>query len=117
MTVRKLLDSGDIATSGSQFVSGASEVAQTIKTRLQLFLGEYFRDVAEGTDWFGRILGKNVGLGRAEAEIKRRIAQTPDVRAITGFQFDFDTASRTATVTCSVATPYGEASVTVGSIV
>lgn len=115
MTVRKLDETGDIATSGEQFLSGVEEIAQTIRTRLNLFLGEYFLDVTDGTDWFGRILGKNVGLGRAESELKSRILQTEGVRTITGFTTDFDLPTRTLTVTCSVLTPFGQTSITVGS--
>ena len=57
MTVR-LLDSdsdGDITTSGQQFTTEVEEIAQTVKTRLRLFLGEYFRDVTDGTPWWESI--------------------------------------------------------------
>lgn len=118
MTVRKLDPSGDITTSGEQFAAGVQEIAQTIKTRLQLFLGEYFRDITDGTDWFGRVLGKGLGIQGAEAELKMRIVRTPDVQALTGFSMIFDEATRKLTVTCSVLTATGEStSVTIGSIV
>ena len=62
MTVRRLDDNGDIATSGIQFIGQAEEIAQTVKTRLKLFLGEYFRDINDGTPWFQQILGKGSSL-------------------------------------------------------
>ena len=52
MTVRKLDENGDIVTSGVQFITERDEIAQTVKTRLRLFLGEYFRDTTDGTPWF-----------------------------------------------------------------
>lgn len=107
MTVRKLQADGDIATSGEQFISGQREIAQTIKTRLSLFLGEYFRNIEEGTDWFGKILGKGQGLGVAEAEIRRRITETDGVYGLASFSTDFDLQTRKLTVSASVITPYG----------
>ena len=44
MRVRRLID-GDIATSGVIWLYDRDAVAQTISTRLKLFLGEYFRDI------------------------------------------------------------------------
>ena len=117
MTVRRLDSTGDIKTSGEQFLTGAEEVAQTIKTRLMLFLGEYFRDNTEGSDWFGKILGKGQGLDTAEAEIKKRIVQTQNVLSITGFQTDFDTSTRRMTISASVLTLWGEQRINTGSIV
>ena len=117
MTVRRLDRIGDIQTSGVQFLTEAEEVAQTVKTRLQLFLGEYFRDNTEGTDWFGKILGKGRGLAAAEAEIKKRIVQTANVLSLTGFQTDYDITTRRMKVTASILTPWGEAKINMGSIV
>ena len=115
MTVRKLDADGDIATSGQQFVSNKEEVAQTIKTRLMLFLGEYFRDTSDGTDWFGKILGKGRGLQTAEAAIRRRIAQSPGVLTINQFSADFDLTTRSLSVTCGVVTPYGQTNINIES--
>ena len=93
MTVRKLDASGDIATSGEQFISDKEEIAQTIRTRLALYKNEYFRNVLEGTDWFGKVIGKRQ-LGIAEAEIRRRIIETPDVLAIASFNSNFDQSTQ-----------------------
>ena len=108
MTVRRLDESGDIATSGAQFISGIDEVAQTVLTRLRLFYGEYFRDVTDGTQWFEAILGKNGSQQSREAALRNRIAQTPGVVRLTSFEFDFDIETRKATVTAGVLTTYGE---------
>ena len=114
MTVR-LLDpeTGDIATSGVQFATETVEVAQTVKTRLQLFLGEYFRDITDGTPWWESILGKEGTLSSKEAAIKNRIIRTDGVTQILSFDTDFDINTRAYTVTAAILTIYGETELSV----
>lgn len=113
MTVRRLDETtGDIVTSGQQFIGGREEIAQTIKTRLSLFLGEYFRNILDGTPWYEQILGKFTSLDTAEAVLRVRIAATPGVIRLTSFEADFDVDSRIYTVTAGVLTIHGLAEVT-----
>lgn len=109
MTVRRIDPvTGDIATSGEQqFIGGREEIAQTVKTRLALFLGEYFRDITTGTPWYEQILGKFTSLDVAEAALRMRIASTPGVIRLTNFDTDFDINSRNYTVTAGILTTYG----------
>ena len=108
MTVRKLdPDTGDIATSGVTFLSGDLEVAQTVKTRLRLFLGEYFRDITDGTDWFGSILSKTTALSAKDAIIRRRIIQTEGVVGITRYRSTFDESTRTFSIDAEILTTDG----------
>lgn len=114
MTVRLInLNTGDITTSGTQFTSGALEVAQTVKTRLQLFLGEYFRDINDGTPWWESVLGKEGTLSSKEAVIKNRIIRTEGVTEILSFDTDFDINTRAYTVNASILTQFGESELTV----
>lgn len=115
MTVRKLDENGDIATSGQMFLMGAYEIEQTIRTRLRLFLGEYFRDITDGTPWFEQILGKGTSLDAREAALRNRIARSPGVVRLTSFKTDFNINTRTYTVTCSVMTSYGIVTVSEGN--
>lgn len=108
MTVRALDENGDIVTRGVQFIGGQDEIAQTIKTRLALFLGEYFRNIKEGTPWYEQILGKFVSLDVVEAVLRARIANTPGVIRILSFTADFDLDSRKYSVTSVVLTKYGD---------
>ncbi len=117
MTVRRIDNSGDISTSGQQFISNADEIAQTIETRLKLFLGEYFRDISDGTPWFQQILGKGSSLEVKEAQIKRRIIQTNGVDSIFQFETDFDLESRRYSVKAGVVTPFGQAFISLSDIV
>lgn len=107
MTVRKLDSNGDIVTQGSIFIDAQNEIEQTIRTRLRLFLGEYFRDITDGTPWFQQILDKQTPMSTREAIIRSRIAGTPGVLQLTSFDTDFNYDSRTYTVTASVLTEYG----------
>lgn len=117
MTVRRLQSNGDIMTSGSQFYVDVNEVAQTIKTRLALFSGEYFRDTSQGTPWFQQILGKNNNQDLKEAAIKRVISQTRNVIGISSFNAEFERNGRKFSVTASVVTPFGQEQITISGII
>lgn len=108
MTVRRIdPDTGDIVTAGDMFISGREEVAQTIRTRLRLFVGEYFRDITEGTPWYQTILGKGATLSERDAAIKRRILRTDGVVQVVQFSTDYDVTTRVFTVQADVVTQYG----------
>lgn len=108
MTVRKLDPvTGDIITSGVQFTREQEEIAQTIRTRLKLFIGEYFRDITEGVPWFQSILTKTGTLTSKDAIIKQRIIQTEGVNNIVQFSTDYDIDSRKYSIQCIVSTPFG----------
>ena len=108
MTVRLLDSAGDITTSGTQFVGEVAEISQTIKTRLALYFGEYFRDINEGTRWFEDVLGKQPTLTSRAAELRRRIITTVGVEEITKFDADFDLSNRRLSVVAEVRTTGGE---------
>ena len=110
-------DTGDIATSGEQFVDSAEEIAQTVRTRLKLFLGEYFRNINDGTPWFQNILGKGQSLDVKDATIKRRVLQTPGVISIFDFNTDFDLQLRTYSVSMGIVTEFGNALITISDVV
>lgn len=107
MTVRKLDESGDIVTNGALFLTGIDEVEQTIRTRLRLFLGEYFRDITDGTPWFEQILGKGTTMSAREAALRHRISRSPGVVRLTSFSTEFDLNTRKYSVTAGVLTTFG----------
>jgi hypothetical protein len=116
MTVRAIDPvTGDIVTSGVQFITGRDEIAQTITTRLRLFSGEYFRDTRDGTPWFQVILEKSSTLTQKDAAIKRRIAETEGVINLLSYSTDFDINQRNYTVQCEVETQYGSVNVSTTS--
>lgn len=111
MITRRLDASGDIVTRGQIFFDEREAIAQTCVTRLRLFLGEYFRDITDGTPWFQSILGKFESLNAVEAILRNRIVRTPGVVRLLSFSLDYDLASRTITVSSFVLTEFGEAEV------
>ncbi len=113
MTVRLLDADGDISTSGQQFATEREEIAQTVQTRLRLFLGEYFRDVTDGTPWWESILGKEGTLSSKEAIIKNRIIRTEGVTRILSFSTNYDNSTRAYSVNAGILTIYGETELTV----
>lgn len=108
MSVRRLDENGDIITSGQIFIGGREGIAQTIQTRLRLFLGEYFRDVLDGTPWFQSILGKFENLNAVEVLLRNRIVQTSGVIRLLSFNLDYNLDLRTITVSSFVLTQFGE---------
>lgn len=112
MIVRRMDDDGDMVTEGVQFIEGVEAVEQVIKTRLRLFLGEYFRDITDGTPWFEQILGKGTSVTAREAAIRNRIVNSPNVIRLMSFDTDFDIDSRKYSVTATVLTNYGLLTVT-----
>jgi len=111
MTVRKLNEQGDIVTTGDVFIQEREEIAQTCVTRLKLFLGEYFRDITDGTPWFQQILGKFESLNTIESILRNRIARTPGVVRLLSFNLDYDLQSRSITISSYVLTQFGETEV------
>ena len=114
MRVRRLDTNGDIATSGIIWLYDRDAVAQTISTRLRLFLGEYFRNIQEGTPWFQDILGKPESLARVESVIKNRIIRTENVDRLLSFSTDYDISSRVYSVKAEVLTTYGVIDLDIG---
>jgi len=117
MTVRQLQADGDITTSGQQFTDEINEVAQTVTTRLKLFLGEYFRDITDGTPWFEQVMNKASSLSAKEAAIKNRIIRTDGVLQLTSFETNFDLPTRTYTVNAGILTPFGATQISVQDVI
>lgn len=116
MRVRRLDESGDLVTRGRMFQTGREAIAQTIVTRLKLFLGEYFRDITDGTPWFQQILGKFENLNAVEAILRNRIARTQGVVRLLSFDMQYDLGDRTIAIQATVLTVYGEQDVQFSSM-
>ena len=92
---------------GLEFVWDSPEaVAQCIYTRLCLWEGEWFLDLAEGTPWMQEILGHQPSR-TVDALLRARIAGTPYVSRIYDYASFYDPALRTFTVSCKVITAFG----------
>lgn len=107
MRVRKLNEDGDLCTNGEIFIFDRESTRQTIVTRLKLFLGEYFRDINDGTPWFQSILGKFQNINAVESILRNRIVRSPGVIRLLSFDLDYDVDTRELTVSGSVLTQWG----------
>lgn len=102
MRYRKLDSSGDFVPGlGAYYSDNSDSVPQAIRTRLLLWLGEWFLDTSDGTDWDGRVLGERT-QGLFEDELKGRILLTPNVVQITSFNYQLDTDNRSLAIQARV---------------
>ena len=107
---RKLDKNGDPVISGQVWIYDIEAIAQTINTRLNLFSGEFWRDVTEGTPWIGRILGKNNSTNTLQSKstiLKNIIRNTQGVISILEWSSDFSYTDRKFSVNATVLTEYG----------
>lgn len=111
MRYRKLDKDGN-----SQFGSGSSDfhvntpdvVAQAIRTRLGLWMGEWFADTSDGTGWNQSILGKQT-RNLYELTLRQRVLETRGVLSIDEFYSSLNQDKRRLTVNMVVTTIYGNA--------
>ncbi|MFY3138953.1 hypothetical protein ACOTFF_17445 [Achromobacter xylosoxidans] len=113
MRYRKLDADGDYSFGSSRadfHRDTAATVAQAVKTRLMLARGEWFLDVTEGTPWRGEVLGKQTRASYDWA-IRQRILGTAGVTGLAGYSSRLDPQTRGLSVTASISTLYGTATV------
>lgn len=113
MRYRKLDADGDYSfgSSRADFLRDTAEaVAQAVKTRLMLTRGEWFLDVREGMPWGGEVLGKQPRASYDWA-IRQHILGTAGVTGLAGYSSQLDPDSRGLSVTASISTLYGTATV------
>jgi len=89
-----------------EFVTGLEAIAQDVRCRLRLLLGEWAFDATEGTAYLQKILGK-VGPQNAQSEIARVVRATPGILAVQRVVPSMNTASRTLRVDLSATTAFG----------
>jgi hypothetical protein len=108
MIVRRL-DANFDMTFGHGLANYASEneaIGQNVKTRLLLFLGEWFMDISAGMPWPDILGAKPANIPFSEARIRRNILGGEGVASIEAFSFVYDPHSRQATVDATVRTIY-----------
>lgn len=91
-------------------VEGRAKIAQSIKTRAQIFKGSWRYDRALGVPYFEDILV----AGRSVELVRRRfhelIAGTDGVTGVTGLALTFDSATETISVKFDCTTVFGTVS-------
>lgn len=110
MRYRKLDNNGDYVFGHgmADFLIDCPEaVAQAVRTRLELNLGQWFLDVESGTP-YAHTLGKS----RPEDYdplIRRRILRTEGVTGIESYESGYDSETRRLAVAVTIDTAYGTA--------
>lgn len=114
MRYRQLDANGDyvIGGTGVFLVNSPEAVAQAVSTRLRLWLGEWFINTTDGTPWLTEILGKRQDGRNPDAAIKQRILGTQGVKEITAYSSSYDGATRSLSVSATLNTIYGVATIT-----
>lgn len=99
------------------YISGKDAVAQSIKTRLNLWLGEWWEDKKEGLPMMQSILGRmSRDRGQASLLIQRRIVGTPYVSSISKVSSSFNLSSRSFTFSCVASITFGGQLSIVGTV-
>ncbi|MEI7174764.1 hypothetical protein [Pectobacterium carotovorum] len=92
-------------------VNSPEAVAQAVKTRFELWLGQWFLDTAAGTPWIQSVLGKQRPDAYSLA-IRQRILETQGVSSISEFNTTVNSATRRVSFTATIETIYGTTTVT-----
>lgn len=113
MRYRKLSEDGDYTFGNGQanfFRDTPAAVGQAVKTRLMLWLTEWFLNVEEGTPYLQGVIGKHDEQTR-DSVIRARILGTQGVSAITDFESIIDPDNRKLNLSVTIDTIYGETTI------
>ena len=108
MKYRKLDPNGDftISTGADFYIDSPEAVVQAVKTRLALFLGDWFLDLDDGVPWRTEVLGKYT-QSTYDVVVKQRILATPGIRSILSYSSNMDGESRSLSYDILIDTIYG----------
>lgn len=119
MRYRKLTNTGDYSFGNGQmdFYRDVPEaVGQAAETRLLLWLGEWFLDIAEGTPYMQGILGK-YSVDVANTTIQDRVLGTQGLTDIKNYVSELDPDTRALSVEFSIDTIFGPTTVQIANYV
>ena len=111
MRYRMLSPTGDYTFGQGQadfLINSPAAVAQSVSTRLKLWLGTWFLDVTIGTPWLTQIIGKNT-KSLYDTAIRTVVLQTTGVTGIVAYNSVLNDAARSLAVTMTINTQYGQA--------
>lgn len=111
MRVRAMSPSGDMTFGKNRanfLVDSPDAVAQVVLTRLNLWTGQWWLDLSEGTPYETKVLGKYTGAVR-DAVLRMRISLTPGVTKIVSYGSQVNRETRGFGVQATIDTIYGQA--------
>lgn len=115
MRYRKLDSDDDYSFGNGQldfWINVPDAVGQQVKTRLLLWLGEWYLDITEGTPYIQGILGKH-SLQQADTTVQQRVLDSvdeqgnPTVTDLASYTSQLDGNSRAMSVEMELDTIYG----------
>lgn len=86
---------------------GSNAIRQHLRTKLGLFLGEWFLDTTVGVPWFRDVLVKNPNFVVIQDMLKDQILSTPGVIALERFDFDYVSGTRNLSLDFTVSSTEG----------
>jgi hypothetical protein len=97
----------------ANFLVDLPAVAQAIQTRLLLFQGEWFADLADGTPYWQSIVAQGAGsnLPQINLLLTQRILATPFVNGVSNIQSSFNASNNRLNFSAVVSTQFGVLSV------
>jgi len=96
----------------TSYYSNVYAVAQAIKTIIDLFMGEWWESVLDGTPMFQKMLGApGSATQQVSLLLQQRILGTPYVTGISDLTVNFDAPSRIFSMTCTAQTAFGPTNV------
>jgi hypothetical protein len=109
MKYRKLDIDGDytLGTVADFHIDTPEGVAQAVKTRLALWVGEWFLDITEGMPWNAQVIGKRLRGKNYDAAIRQRILETEGVLELSDYTSTIDPNTRALSVAATITTAYG----------
>lgn len=113
MRYRKLSPTGDYTFGGGQmnfYRDVPAAVGQAVLTRLELWLGEWFLDINEGTPYMQGVLGTH-SKSEADVTIQDRALGTQGITNLTNFDTVVNPDNRGLTGGFNIDTIYGPTAV------
>ncbi len=109
MRYRKLSPLGDYTFGSGEldFYKDTPEaVAQSVQTRLLLWLGEWFLNIDSGTPYMQGIIGKKTKQS-ADATIQDRVLTTDGVSSVENYVSEIDETTRKISISFDLNTVFG----------
>jgi hypothetical protein len=96
-----------ISNLDATLTKGKDAIKQAIDLRLNLFVGEYFPDITEGTPWYESVFVKPISVDIVASILRTRILAVPGVISCDVVKFSLDPSTRNASIEYSVTTDVG----------
>ena len=88
-------------------IAGIDLVQQRVEIALRTFLGEWFLDEADGTDYWGKVFTDQPKTNLIEAMFRKRILDDEDIERLSSFSMTVDKRARSISISFDAVSTYG----------